>query len=91
MYSDILSGILSGILFGNLSGMCEVQGHSKATPQVPDLPTSKVAHCDLDLAVALRQCPLTSRVGSESAGGRRERRRKKEKQKHEGGSDSDKI
>ena len=36
MYSDILSGILSGILFGNLSGMCEVQGHSKATPQVPD-------------------------------------------------------
>ena len=61
--SDILSGILSGISSGILSGISSgiLSGHCG-----PAVPTaiwksrlrSGSAHCDLEVAVEVRQCPL---------------------------------
>jgi len=87
-YSDILSGILSGIHSGNLSGMCP----DRQPPGWHWVPGSRVApHCDLELAVEVRQCP-TEIWSSQLRSGRRKEGRKEEAGGRRGGaSDSHKI
>ena len=68
IYSDILSGILSGILSDIYSGILSGILSGMYTGWSPAVPTaiwssqlkSGSAHCDLGLAVAVRQCPLGS-------------------------------
>ena len=47
------------------------------------------AHCDLELAVEVRRCPLRFRSGKEE--GEEEENKEKEKEKEKEGATSDKI
>ena len=60
IYSDILSGILSGILSDIFSGILSAILSGILSIQHVHRLKAGSAHCDLELATEVRQCPLRS-------------------------------